>query len=168
MKRVTNKQKGFTLIEVITVLVLVGMIGIGAVTYVIKVTEAQVFTRNNATTIQKGQVAMMQMVKVLTNASMSSITAADGYSISFTSPTKDQGTINFTITRPGNTGNTISINGITLTDQVSDFELKYYRTHDTGPVAWEPGMSVIVGIRMVLESNGVDCPFEARVKPRNL
>ncbi len=167
MKRVTNKQKGFTLIEVITVLVLVGILGIGAVTYVIKVTEAQVFTRNNATTIQKGQVAMMQMVKVLTNASMSSISAVGDSSISFTSTTKDSHVINFTITRPANT-NIISINGITLTDQVRDFELKYYRTHDTEPVTWEPGMSVIVGIRIVLMSNGVECPFEARVKPRNL
>lgn len=167
MKRVTNKQKGFTLIEVITVLVLVGMIGIGAVTYVIKVTEAQVFTRNNATTIQKGQVAMMQMVKVLTNASMQSISAADVSSISFKSPNKDRETINFTIMRAENTG-AITINGKTLTDQVSDFKLTYYRTHDTDAVEWGPGMSVIVGIKLVLKSNGVDCPFEARVKPRNL
>ena len=70
MKRQSkNTEKGFTLIEVIVTLILIGILGVIGSIGLVNMVQGYVTSKNNAAAVQKGQVAMLQMTKLLTYAS---------------------------------------------------------------------------------------------------
>ncbi|MBW1903482.1 MAG: prepilin-type N-terminal cleavage/methylation domain-containing protein [Deltaproteobacteria bacterium] len=81
--RCLKNQKGFSLIEVIVSILLVGMIAVFAGMGITALMDAFMLTKMNAETTQKGQVAMTRMVKEF--MVMNAVTAATATSITFIS-----------------------------------------------------------------------------------
>lgn len=159
-----NTSKGFTFLEVIIVIVLVGIIAAAAGLGYVKVVKGILFTKMNASTIQKGQITIMKLVKEFTNISISSITAANSTSITFKTVKNGESGSPVKVTL---SGNEVTFGGDVLTDQVSEFTLKYYTDSQTET-------TVLTAIRMIeitlklTGADGVISEFKARAKPRNL
>ncbi|MDP2645544.1 MAG: hypothetical protein Q8P24_11450 [Desulfobacterales bacterium] len=163
MKRKIIQEIGFTLVEITAVLMITGIVALAAGTGAVKVVEAMVFTRINATTIQKAQFAMKKLAKEFNN--ISAVNAATANSLTFTSYHAGiSGSYTVALS-----GGTVTFAGDTLTDQVSAFALSYYDTYDgTAQTTWQPSRRII-GIDLSLTgANNVVSQFQARVAPRNL
>jgi len=165
MKCIIDSEKGFTLMEVIVVMILVSIIAVAAGTGLVQVVQGMVFTKMNAVTIQKGQIAMTKLVKEFNNINISAITAADDKSITFTS-VKNGVSSPHTVTLAGST---ITFDGDVLTDQVNSFTLKYYDNYDsTGQTTWQSSRRIIEITLGLKGADDVVSQLQERVKPRNL
>jgi len=103
---------------------------------------------------------------------ISSVTTADATSITFgfvkvdvvtNLPVTSSRTVEFT------GGSTITYDGVDiLTDQVSEFGLKYYDNYDTdGQTTWQSSRRIIEITLKLKGADDVISEFKARVKPRN-
>lgn len=125
--RVWN-DSGFTLIEVIVSLILIGvMMAIAGMGLVI-VTRGYVFSKQNTETLLKSQVALSRISKELGSISPDAtgvITSATNVSMVYTNGVAG---VSRTISR---TGNLLQIDGATLLDNVTAFTLTYFDTAGT-------------------------------------
>ena len=161
-----DNKKGFSLLEIIVVMLLVGIMGALASVGYVQVVKGMVFTKMNAATIQKGQITITKLVKEFTNINVSSITTAGPASITFTTVKNGITTPNTTVTI---SGSTVTYGGDVLTDQVSGFTLKYYDNYDsTAQTTWQSSRRIIEITLKLTGADGVESEFKARVKPRNL
>jgi prepilin-type N-terminal cleavage/methylation domain-containing protein len=136
-KRKTN-EKGFTLIEVIVSLVLVGIIAVIAGMGLLQITQGYVFAKQNAETVQKAQVAMTRIVKELgaaerTSAGTTAITAAGTGSVTYTRQ-EPSGSTTYTTNTIALSGTAVSLQQVpsggtastsTLINNVTAFSLAY-------------------------------------------
>jgi prepilin-type N-terminal cleavage/methylation domain-containing protein len=136
-----SAEKGFTLIEVIVSLVIIAILSAVTGLGVVQITQGYIFTKQNAETLQKAQIAMDRMIKELgavcsTDIALCSpppgIATAAVNSISYkrllglNNLGLDSNTIvNHTITL---SGSSLQIDSLTLIDQISSFTLTYYDT----------------------------------------
>jgi len=163
MKCSIDTKKGFTLLEVMVVMVLVGIAAIAAGMGLVQVVQGMVFTKMNAATIQKGQIAMTRLVKEFSN--ISEVKTAGATSFTFTSY-KDSVSSSHTAALAGST---ITLDSEVLTDQVSDLTINYYPNYDSQIEASLPSAVRIIEITLGLKgANNVISEFKERVKPRNL
>jgi len=161
-KRMTG-QKGFTLIEVIVVLTMVGIIATAAGIGIVSVVQGFVFAKGNIAIVQKGQLAMAKLIRELNN--LHSVTTADATSITFSS--YRAGTLH--VHTVALAGNTITYDGDILTDRVSDLELGYYDTYDGArESAWAATRKIVEITITMAASGGETLEFIQRVRPRNL
>lgn len=153
-------KKGFTLIEIIATLVLVGIIVALVGAGVARIVEGLFFTRMNAATVQKGQVAATRLVNEFKNIS----SVAFGTSTTSIIYYKKGATGSQTVQR---SGSTLLLNGDTLTDNVAGFQLRYFDTYSsTGQTTWSSTRRVI-GFT-IKPGGGTNTEFTTRVAPRNL
>ena len=129
---IANDQNGFSLIEIIMSLLLLGIIGaigsFGLTTFV----NSYATSRTNTDTVSKAQLAMHRIVKEF--IVIESIGSGTASSITFTSKYSDSLSKTFILTKSGsnltlNDGTSTDI----LTDQVSSFSLSYYTVFDGTP-----------------------------------
>ena len=163
-KKILN-EKGFTLIEIIISLMLVGIIAVFAGMGIVSVAKGFLFTKTNAETVQKGQAAFTRLVKEFTV--ISSVTSGTSTSISFTSY-KSALSEAHSVSWAG-AGTDLLLDGDILTDNVSAFELAYYDSYD-GPkeLTWFSTRTIIEITLTLAGANNIDSVFAARVAPRNL
>jgi prepilin-type N-terminal cleavage/methylation domain-containing protein len=91
MKKVMKKNGGFTLLEVIVVLVLVGIISVVGGMGIVRGVQGYIFARDNSAMTQKAQLALSRMSREMMEISGGVTTAtALGTSIAFTSPRGDR------------------------------------------------------------------------------
>ncbi len=159
-------RRGFTLIEMILSLVLVGIlaavIGLGIVNAV----QGFFFTKMNATTLQKGQNTLARLVKEFNN--IVSVTSGSAKSITFTS-VKAELLANHTISWSGNPNDPLLFDSDILADDVSDFQLTYYDSYNgTGDSNWSSSRKVIEITLKLKGANDAVSVFMNRVTPRNL
>jgi len=167
MKCIIDTKKGFTLLEVIVVLILAGITAAVAGMGLVQVVQGMVFTKMNAVTIQKGQIAMAKLVKEFSNISAVTSDSAktNDKSIEFTSvknSVSDSHMVAFS-------GSKITFDGDDLTDQVNNFTLYYYDNYDSaGRITWQSSRRIIEITLGLKGANNVISEFKERVKPRNL
>lgn len=167
-------RNGFTLIEVIISLVLMGIMAVMVGMGFVRITQGFLFSKMNAATLQKGQIAMTRISQEINNiVSISSSLPAT--TITFISYKKlisegsTGGNIEKTLTIRLN-GNKIEIDdgdGVfhTLTDQVANGDgLKFEKVEIGDP---KEATVIVVTLKMV-GADGVQQEFEARVMPRNM
>ena len=166
MKKKQNRC-GFTLIEVIASLVIIGIMAIMTSVGINKIFEGYLFTKDNAKTTMRAQVVLTRLMKefssieTVANGSKTSLTYSyikNGVSI----PTR-------TLSWSGTAGDPLMLGGNTLTKDVNDFELRYHTTYnDAGDNTWD-GSEKMIGITLKMNgAMGVVSSFSIRMVPRNL
>ena len=165
MKTRKRNQNGFTLIEVIVTLVLVGITAVLAGMWIVSVANGYLFAKENAGNVQKGQLAMTRLTKEFTaiHSVDSSVTTAT--QITYTRADALGTTVSATVS---STGSVLQLDGNTLTDGVSAFTLAYCDdvTSSSCPSAWS-STSRIIEITLTL-TGAESTPFTKRIAPRNL
>ena len=150
MKRIFFNRRGFTLIEIITSLVVLAILGVIAGMGMVSIAKGYVFTKKNAANAQKAQVALARIVKEL--GATNSISSADATSITFYSflPPAQQRVLSW-----NNTDYTLSIDSNLLLDNVSSFNLAYYKFYDdttaTPPAQYSPASTAIIQVTIGLK-----------------
>ena len=171
MKKIALKnlknQKGFTLVEIIVSLILVGVIAALAGTALVPFLEGYFVAKDNAEITQKAQVAMARMVKEFTL--ITAVSAGSNTSISFTSQHAG-GPENHTISWAGSAGDPLLLDNDTLTDAVDNFQLTYIYYTGGGTEVSENTWTVnSQGIQISLRMTGAaGLQYRARVFPRNI
>ena len=79
-----KRQQGFTLIEVIAVLILMGIVALALATTMVTAVEGYLFTKDSADGAQKAQLALARIGKELLQAS--AITTATNTTVAYTTP----------------------------------------------------------------------------------
>jgi prepilin-type N-terminal cleavage/methylation domain-containing protein len=159
--------RGFTLIEMIASLVLVGIIAAMAGLGIVEITRQYVFAQKAGETAQVAQVAMARMVKELTL--IRSATASGPTSITFNTPTAAGRTIGWT-----GSNFPILMNNNTLIENIQNLTLRYYNRYD-GTVAnggettsYIQTSTVMIGISFtVIGAEGIQSTFSGRAFVRN-
>ena len=158
-------QKGFTLIETIAVLILVGIIVVFAGMGITSVIQGYLLTKMNAETTQKGQVTLTRLVKEFTVISSVDSGASSATSITFTS--YKQGVAGTHVVSW--VGDNLLLDGDILTDHVSGFDLGYYDSYNgTKQSTWTSTRKMIEITLSIRGANDVISVFTDRVAPRNL
>jgi len=164
--------KGFSLIEVVVSLLLLGIVsaiwGLG----IVQVTEGFLLSVQNRETSQKVQTCMSRLAKEFQNLhSLPPMLIPSADKVTYirknTAGTDEIYTVSFDAAL-----SVIKINGNLLTDRVNAFSLRYYDTHDALsplPAPVDPGKVRLIGIH--LEVKGADdalSAYENRVFLRGL
>jgi len=169
MKKRKLNKKGFTLIEVIVTLVLVGITAALAGMWLVSVVNGYIFTKMNANTVQKAQLAMTRLVREF---SAIAVTSASGTGITYTRTDSALNPVTVVVSRVGNelkinennTGNN------TLTDRVSAFALAYCDSPDSTscPSTWSSTSKIIEITLTLTGAENTTSTFVQRVAPRNI
>ncbi len=133
-KGLTLNCNGFTLIEVIVSMLLVGIMAVLAGMGLVVITQGYFFSQQSNETSLKAQVTMARMIKEIglqdPKAEDYIIKAASDTSIGLTYTDPVAATVvNHTIAL---SGTEIQIDGITLADKVAAFNLRYYKFDTSG------------------------------------
>ena len=130
-KKTMNRQAGFTLIEVVVTLVLVGIMAAVAGMAIVQGVQGYVFARENATTTQKAQLAMVRMSRELIE--LTDVTSAgDSPTTIVYDRDSDSHTIAF-----DNVNACVTLDAGVLVDDVSSLSLSYWKSD--GTTAWVQG-----------------------------
>jgi prepilin-type N-terminal cleavage/methylation domain-containing protein len=179
-----KREKGFTLIEVIVVLILLGIMGAVLATAVVTAVNGFMFTKDSALKSQKAQLALGRIERELLD--MTGITAVSRTSITYTTSygtfllTKTGSTITLAQTAP------TAIAAQPLIDDVStsaytdttDTDAFLICTKSNGDLwvnadytAATPDISILYAVKVKLKLNGYagvqTLNFETTVNPRN-
>lgn len=161
MKNIISNHHGFTIIEIIASMMIVGFIGIIVSMGMVQAVNGYIYAKQNTETLQKAQAAMARIVKELNAAT--SISAPTQNSLQFGS---------MIVYKDGNTLKLKSgTNDDILSDNINDFLLNYYEKHDSPALSSPFPTSNIRIVEIRIEMIGADnsvFKIEDRVFLRNV
>jgi prepilin-type N-terminal cleavage/methylation domain-containing protein len=172
-KTTLARQKGFTLIEVIVSIVILGILAVFMTTGIAKIFEGYIFTRDNAETALTGQLALARIVKEFrsidrVNTGIKTSIRYDYYRYDINNP---EGilVVNRTLSWAGTSTSPLVLGGNTLAENINDFEITYHNHYyHAGDNTWN-GTEKIIGINLKLKGAGNQVSsFSTRITPRNL
>lgn len=146
-------NNGFTLIEIIATLVIVGILSALAGVGIIHIANGFVFQKRVGEAVQKGQIVMSKIVKEL--GEMTSVTATGATYIRYL---RDAAPHNISLS-----GSNILFDGDVLTDDVSSFQLKYYNLHDSIATGYSSTTGIVEISVSLSVLDGIDKTFKNRV-----
>lgn len=157
-------NKGFSLLEVIAVLLLLGVLALSATISMLPITEGLFQARENAQSAQKTQFAMIRMVREFTT--ITNVAASDARSITYDFLDPSGASFRHSLAWAGNAGDPLLLENVPLSDDVGAFELRYYAAPGSAAeAAWGADMRII---EVVLENVQGNHRYTNRIAPRNL
>lgn len=171
MKIGKTDEKGFTLIEVIVTLLLVGITAALAGMWIVSVANGYIFAKMNMGTTQKAQLAMTRLDKEFTAISAVTAWTPTGTTTSITYTRADIASGSLIGQTVSLNGSLLQLNGNTLTDGVSAFALAYCDNlvSTSCSTEWSAGTSRFIEISLKLTgADNVESTFTKRIAPRNL
>ncbi|MEE9912527.1 MAG: type II secretion system GspH family protein [Deltaproteobacteria bacterium] len=164
-KQLKTNEKGFTLIEVVVTLILVGILAVIGSIGLVNMVQGYVTAKANAAAVQKGQIGMLQITKILNLANRKSITGATPAAITFVLPSS---AATHTLLFDSNSG-IVTLDGDTVIDRVNQFKLGYYDSHNASEQSTWSSSSKMIEVTMLLDlGQGELSPeFKTRIVPRN-
>ncbi|MGD0281725.1 MAG: prepilin-type N-terminal cleavage/methylation domain-containing protein [Dissulfurispiraceae bacterium] len=166
-------EKGFTLIEMVLVIVIEGIIVAIAGMGIVNVTNGLLLTKQTASTVLKAQAALTRIEKEL--AILTQVTSGSSNSITYTRWNDDgSALLTYTLSQSGNNIILSDTNGNndTLIDSVvaSSFSLTYSNTYKGTPGStFIPSTSKLINVSFILSGyGGARSTFTMRVRPRNI
>jgi prepilin-type N-terminal cleavage/methylation domain-containing protein len=177
MKKTEAGEKGFTLIEVIVTLVLVGITAALAGMWIVSVANGYVFAKMNANTVQKGQLAITRLEKEF--AAIQSVNPASGSGITYIRTDNSLGTVTCSVRQSGAELQLQQGTGAPwypLTDNVSSGGLSLRYCDDIPPntgtqvcgTTWSSTRRIVEITLTLTGANSTPSTFVQRVTPRNL
>lgn len=170
-----KKDAGFTLIEVIAVLVLVGILSVLAGFGIVRGVEGYLFAQNNTETTQKAQLALARMTSDISELSSINSTSS-GTAIIFSTPSESR-KIGLDVTYiKWASGATALASGDILTDGVNSFAITYCDTSNvcantpSSAVISDPKQLARIDLRLRLTRPDVSpgyLEFTTSIVPRN-
>lgn len=168
MFRGRQRQQGFTLIEIIASLVLLGVLGVVAGLGILQITKGFIFGKDNAKNSASAGLAMHRLIKEFT--SITSVTSGTATSITFTSKHDAATSKTYTVSVSGT--NLMMNDGVSsdiLTDKVSSFSLAYFDTYNgASSTSWASSRKIIGFTLGLTGAENVVTTFTSKVTPRNL
>jgi len=169
MERITLPNKGFTLIEVIAVLVLGGILTALAGLGVVKVTEGLVFAQKAAATTLKAQMVLTRIEKEL-HIATSIASASTATSLTFVN-NKGGGSATYTLCLNGAyidlAAGSDCAGGDHFVDNVTSLAFTYLAADGATPAA--PDAAKVIDMSFTLAgAGGTTSQFTMRVASRNL
>lgn len=159
--------KGFTLIEVIASILLLGIVVTFFSISAGKLIEGYIFTKDNVNTSLGAQVAMSRLMKEL--RSIDSVSSGSETYLTYSFVRNGASVSNRTISWGGTAGDPLLLGGTVLAENVSDFQISYHQSYsDSGDFTWD-GTEKIIGLTLSLTgASDVASSFSSWVVLRNL
>jgi len=161
-------QAGFSLVEIIAVLVLLGIMGAGAGLGISNIVTGFMVTRDTSAIAGKAQLALLRLSREL--RVITSVSAASATSITFTALHGSGVSMTYTVSKSGDTITlNDGVNNDVLVDKVNALTFAYYDTFAGAPATTWATSRRMIQITMAMNGpNSNILSFVTRVTPRNL
>jgi prepilin-type N-terminal cleavage/methylation domain-containing protein len=131
-----KNQRGFTLIELIAVLVILGIVSVLGSMGLVNIAQSYLFSKKNVAAAGQTQVAMARLVKEF--SAIQSIASATDKTITYTRAPGETHTVSWTAE-----DQPVTIDGDTLIGTVKSFSLAYYNAYNGSAAAYSSSTAVI-------------------------
>jgi len=159
-----RRQRGFTLIEIIAALILLGILAVTVFGFMGQAVRGFFIARDALAITQKAQIALNRMRIELTYLEKTPSPTGTATSLSYTAIISG-GTENNTIAYDAG-GNRITWNTATLIDDVGGLTFAYYDAPTSSPTSSYQSTTNLIGITLImLDADGNTATFTTRVAP---
>ena len=155
--------RGYTLIELVAVLLLVGVLAASTVVSLVPVAEGLMHVRQSSRAMQKTRLAFVRLSQEFT--AITNITASGPRNLDYEFIDPSGTTQPRTLAWGGAPGDDLMLNGVPLTDDVAYFGLQYYSSGGPAQAVWSTNCQII---EMVLTNQAARVGYTNRIAPRNL
>ena len=155
-------NQGFTLIELVAVLLLVGVLVASSMVSLIPVAEGLMVARQNAVILRKSRLACARLSREF--SAITEVVAGDSHSIQYVFWDAARNAFNRTLSWSGTSGDPLLLDNVPLTDDVADFRLHYLSGESYAPT--NPASAPV--IELSLQSLAMSTALVLRMSPRNV
>ena len=166
-KAAVKGEKGFSLVEIIAAIVILGLLAVFITTGTVRIIEGYFFSRDNSDTAMRGQIAITRISKEL--RSIEKVNFGVKRSMSYSYKRNGKTVSGRTLFWSGITSAPLMLDQNILVDNVTDFEITYHQGYnDQGNNIWSENKKII-GITLKLKgaSDHISL-FSTRILSRNL
>ncbi|MFH2119867.1 MAG: prepilin-type N-terminal cleavage/methylation domain-containing protein [Pseudomonadota bacterium] len=138
MKRKGFNKKGFTMIEMITAIVIISIVSVMAGMGLVQIANGYLLAKQSTVAAQQAQIALTILAKEL--AAIETISAATPTSLTYT---YSRAGVSHTHTLALTTADLLTLDGDTLIDKVQAFSLTYHNTYSMAAASYSSATTVI-------------------------